>query len=193
MPAFLRKILEDEIQSVNFLQPSTENSTDKQILDQKRHNLEIIDGDMLSNIEMIIRDAERATSTLLVCNHVPSAQLLYDEIHKKIPDTILLHSRFCRKDRNKIEFKIGKSLPKVLVSTQVVEVSLDIDFKQGFLEPAPIDALVQRLGRINRFGKQRRPARVRIFREQLNKYNIYDPAITVRSLKELDSLPNPPK
>jgi CRISPR/Cas system-associated endonuclease/helicase Cas3 len=38
-----------------------------------------------------------------------------------------------------------KKLPKILVSTQVVEVSLDIDFEQGFTELAPIDAIVQRL------------------------------------------------
>jgi CRISPR/Cas system-associated endonuclease/helicase Cas3 len=38
-----------------------------------------------------------------------------------------------------------KKLPKILVSTQVMEVSLDIDFEQGFTEPAPIDAIVQEL------------------------------------------------
>ena len=44
-----------------------------------------------------------------------------------------------------------KPIPKILVSTQVVEVSLDLDFQQGFTESAAIDALVQRMGRINRY------------------------------------------
>ena len=35
-----------------------------------------------------------------------------------------------------------------MVATQSVEVSLDLDFEQGFSEPAPIDALVQRFGRV---------------------------------------------
>lgn len=83
-----------------------------------------------------------------------------------------------------------KPLPKVLVSTQVVEVSLDIDFEQGFFEPAPIDALIQRLGRVNGFGKQS-AAKVVVLAEQLHSFKIYDPKIVERSLEELLKLPNP--
>jgi CRISPR-associated endonuclease/helicase Cas3 len=52
--------------------------------------------------------------------------------------------------------KIGryKPLAKILVATQMVEVSLDLDFQQGFAELAAIDALVQRMGRINRYAAQ---------------------------------------
>jgi CRISPR-associated endonuclease/helicase Cas3 len=38
----------------------------------------------------------------------------------------------------------------VLVATQVVEVSLDVDFDILFSDPAPLEALVQRFGRVNR-------------------------------------------
>ena len=44
--------------------------------------------------------------------------------------------------------------PDLLVGTQAVEVSLDIDFDCLFSEPAPIDALIQRFGRINRKGEK---------------------------------------
>jgi len=40
--------------------------------------------------------------------------------------------------------------PYILISTQVAEVSLDIDFSILFTERAPIDALIQRFGRVNR-------------------------------------------
>lgn len=191
MPAFLRKqILEREIPSISFLEPSTDDVTDKWILELKRHNYEIIDGNVMSNIDLIIREAEKANSTLVVCNHVPTSQQVYDEIRKRVKETVLLHSRFCKRDRNRIEQKIRQVLPKILVSTQVVEVSLDVDFEQGFSEPAPIDALVQRFGRINRYGK-RQPAMVRVFKEQLHKYNIYDKQFVDKSLQEMSSLANP--
>ena len=38
----------------------------------------------------------------------------------------------------------------MLVGTQTIEVSLDIDYDICFTEPAPIDALIQRFGRVNR-------------------------------------------
>jgi CRISPR-associated endonuclease/helicase Cas3 len=81
-------------------------------------------------------------------------------------------------------------LPKVLVSTQVVEVSLDLDFEQGFTEPAPIDAIVQRLGRINRYAS-RPSAKVTIFIKQAHSYNIYDKDLTTKSLEILSALPKP--
>lgn len=189
MPSFLRKILEKELAPISFLEPSDDPS-DQQIINQKRHAVEIIDGNIISNIDLIIKEAEKAHSTLVICNHVPTAQKVYEEIKRRIGGAVLLHSRFCKRDRNKIEQQIIQSLPKVLVSTQVVEVSLDIDFEQGFSEPAPVDALVQRFGRINRRGK-RPPATIRIFNKQLHGYDIYDKVLVNKSLQEFSSLVNP--
>ncbi|MGH3874108.1 MAG: hypothetical protein ACRDSR_21845 [Pseudonocardiaceae bacterium] len=42
--------------------------------------------------------------------------------------------------------------PGILVATQVVEVSLDVDFDVLYTSGAPLDALVQRFGRVNRLG-----------------------------------------
>lgn len=202
LPKFIRKLIEHEIPSISFMQPSYRNDSDRRILEQKRHILEPpIDGDISDNIELIVREAGKANSTLVVCNHVPTAQQVYRAIKDKIKDTVLLHSQFCRRDRNNIENdllgsklpatdKLFKKLPKILVSTQVIEVSLDLDFEQGFTEPAPIDAIVQRLGRINRYAK-RPPTKVRIFSKQSHSYNIYDADLTDKSLKVLSSLPNP--
>lgn len=128
---------------------------------------------------------------MIVCNHVPSAQLVFKGIRKKgITDAKLLHSRFCRRDRDAIEKTLQERLPKVLVATQVVEVSLDVDFEQAFSEPAPIDAIIQRLGRVNRKG-ERSPANVVLFTEQISKYHIYNKDIVSRSIAELQSLSNP--
>lgn len=191
MPLFLLKLIEKEIPSIQFIQPDPNQPTDKEIMNQTRHKVELMEGNVINNLDFVKKEIEKANSTLIVCNHIPSAQTVYAELRKIFgeKDIVLLHSRFNRRDRNEIEKCLQKSLPKVLISTQVVEVSLDIDFEQGFTEPAPIDALVQRLGRINRYGK-RPPAFVRIFREQLQRHNLYDKGLVDASLVELESLPD---
>lgn len=103
---------------------------------------------------------------LIVVNKVKIAQEVYAGIQESFPnvESLLLHSRFKRGDRNKKETVLlgidsdGHPLNKfntsdkacVVVSTQVVEVSLDISFDIMFTQAAPLDALIQRFGRINR-------------------------------------------
>ena len=94
---------------------------------------------------------------LIVCNQVKRAQLLYDCICSNYPNVakMLIHSRFKRGDRANLESALKESFNTasntcIVVSTQVVEVSLDISFDMMITESAPIDALIQRFGRINR-------------------------------------------
>lgn len=95
---------------------------------------------------------------LIVCNQVRRAQETYDTIEQLYPHVkkMLIHSRYKRKDRARLEnvlradFNTLENVPCVVVSTQVVEVSLDISFDMMITACAPIDALVQRFGRVNR-------------------------------------------
>jgi CRISPR-associated endonuclease/helicase Cas3 len=103
---------------------------------------------------------------LLVCNRVKSAQQIFEIVTRLHPNTpaILLHSRFKRGLREQKEKQLigkdDKGKPNgqyntsdkacIVVSTQVVEVSLDISFDIMITECAPLDALIQRFGRINR-------------------------------------------
>jgi len=191
MPDFIKNILANEISPINSISPLPDEPSDKQLIEKQRHNLQISDGTLVSNLDRVVESINVANSTLIVCNHVPTAQMIFKEIVKKgVKDAVLLHSRFCRRDRNNIEKRIQEKLPKILVATQVVEVSLDVDFEQGFSEPAPIDALIQRLGRVNRKGS-RPPANAVMFTEQLNKFQIYNRDIVERSLAELQRLSNP--
>ncbi|CAG0995991.1 CRISPR-associated nuclease/helicase Cas3 [Methanosarcinales archaeon] len=202
LPAFLRKLITENIENVPFIEPNPEQDEDKKILDKKRHIVEIKDGSIKDHIETIIQTIRNCSSTLIVCNHVRTSQEIYSLLKERLQgeDIKLLHGRFNQEDRNRIEDGIiNKSLPKVLVATQVVEVSLDVDFGQAFFEPAPIDALIQRMGRVNRSGKKP-PAKVIIFMEQVNSFNLYcecsdeshKPTCRVKlTIEELQKIENP--
>lgn len=114
-------------------------------------------------IDAAVRDNEK---TLVIFNTVPKAQRGFKALKEKYPETpiLLLHGRFKRRDKNRKEKQLlglGKngtpagefntsSSACIVVSTQIVEVSLDISFDVMVTEAAPIDALIQRFGRINR-------------------------------------------
>jgi CRISPR-associated endonuclease/helicase Cas3 len=113
--------------------------------------------------EILITAFEAGEKVLVVFNTIKSAQEAFRNWKEKFTNvpSMLLHSRFRRKDRVKLEqhlqtdFNDQKQFrPCLVVSTQVVEVSLDISFDRMITEAAPIDALVQRFGRINRIRKE---------------------------------------
>lgn len=110
-------------------------------------------------IDGVIKDAiDNKQKILIVCNQVKRAQEVYQQIENTYPEVakMLIHSRFKRSDRTQKEHELINALntmeqqPCIVVSTQVVEVSLDISFDLMITECAPIDALIQRFGRVNR-------------------------------------------
>lgn len=108
-----------------------------------------------SSITSIVKCAvENNEKVLLVFNTVKKAQSVYADLTAAFPEipSLLLHSRFKRGDRIGLEFQLKNMLtgPCFVVSTQVVEVSLDISFDRMITQCAPLDSLIQRFGRINR-------------------------------------------
>lgn len=95
---------------------------------------------------------------IIVSNTVNGAIEYYNRINELYPNVekILLHSRFKRKDRKRKEYELINyynklvNKPCFLISTQVIEVSLDINFDLMVTECAPFPDLIQRFGRINR-------------------------------------------
>ncbi len=78
---------------------------------------------------------------------------------------VLLHARFTRRDRDRVEQYLvrilgrdgGSERPKrmVVIATQVIEQSVDIDFDAMVSDLAPVDLLLQRLGRLWRHERSR--------------------------------------
>ena len=165
-PKLIQKWLSEALDTPTTIEAASE-------LFQKfvRHRLMLHDGELLddSSLAKVIGDAKAGKSVLVVCNLVSHAQEAYDRIRSQLNEMNirieLLHGRFNMRDRSKKEQIIRNATgstsdtryPIVLVATQAVEVSLDIDLDTIYTEPAPLEALVQRFGRINRRGKQRRP------------------------------------
>lgn len=103
---------------------------------------------------------------LVVANRVDAAQQMFAAVTDLFPGipSLLLHSRFRRKDRREKEARLlgidennhptkefnTSDRACVVVATQVIEVSLDISFDLMVTQCAPIDSLIQRFGRINR-------------------------------------------
>ena len=116
---------------------------------QRRVTVKIRDEGLLGAIDEI---SMAKGKVLVVANTVSRAREIYKKLRTKREDVYLFHSRFVQKDKEKKMELIGKIRRGVLVATQVVEVSLDIDYDILYTETAPIDALIQRFGRVNRRG-----------------------------------------
>jgi CRISPR-associated endonuclease/helicase Cas3 len=103
-------------------------------------------------------------------NTVGQAQKVYSALEKCFDgDLLLFHAQFPAFRRQEIEeecirkFGKDKSLrPQraILVATQVVEQSLDVDFDSMMTAVAPIDLVLQRMGRIFRHEDTLRPTQM---------------------------------
>ena len=105
----------------------------------------------------------------IIVNSVNRSQSLYDRLKAQMPERniVLLHSRFLPEDRAEKEERVigltGKKSTNdirrgtIIIGTQVLEQSLDIDFDALYTEKCPIDLLLQRIGREFRHERADRP------------------------------------
>ncbi|MDL1987522.1 MAG: CRISPR-associated helicase Cas3' [Deltaproteobacteria bacterium] len=167
---------------------------DKEILDKlKRHKVILKQGTIDEQLNDIISIIKQKTQRIIVvCNTVITAQGIFKRIRDKNildpSEMVLLHSRFNGFDRSEKERGAIEAGTFLLIGTQAIEVSLDIDYDIIFTEPAPIDALLQRFGRVNRKGNKP-PCKVIICSEggKSDKY-IYKEQFVIRTLKVLKQI-----
>jgi len=117
-----------------------------------RHKIKLIPEKVPEFIGDISRILE-SKRTLIILNTVKGAQRVYQALRECFgtkKHVTLLHGEFAYKDRSKRENEINNT--DILVSTQVAEVSLDISFDCLITERAPLPSLIQRFGRVNRYG-----------------------------------------
>lgn len=138
-------------------------------------HLRWIDASAESPLAAAVEKARAGCNVLCIANTVATAQEWFRTVKSEMRDgdvfsVGLLHSKFTGRDREEIEKKwmglLGKA-PKegpdprphgsILVATQIVEQSVDIDADWMLSELAPADMLLQRIGRLWRHDREGRP------------------------------------
>lgn len=125
-----------------------------------RHEIDKIE-DEAAIIPILEKAFEQKEKVLVIFNTIGKAQNAYDSLSKRFPEvkSMLIHSRYKRGDRVALETQLTEEFDAkyglgreacFVVSTQVVEVSLDISFDRMITQCAPLDGMIQRFGRVNR-------------------------------------------
>jgi len=171
LPNFLQQLFLKELQIPKVVK-------EKSFLEDIRSKYYVKDGLIENAIRRIETAVLKGKKILVVVNTIEACQSLSQKLSKLKP--ICYHSRFILKDRKSIEEKINKTLNEfsrshLLIATQAIEVSLDIDYDWLFTECAPPDAIAQRAGRVNRYRDPKRDSRVYIFKASEKSKKIYNP------------------
>lgn len=181
LPSFLKEMFKQELGITTEIF-FTESELDKFI----RHRVSILKGGVFDNLDLIQKELDSNKKVLVVCNTVAQAQNIYRHFSEEVTNSGLIHGRFILRDREAIESKL-KNL-NLLVGTQAIEVSLDIDYDMLFSEPAPLDALIQRFGRVNRKGWEEKIIKpVYVFEQgsEKDKYIYKNQELVAKSLELL--------
>ena len=168
LPEALKSVVHAALTSPEAGAPSVSPVEDSDLLDSARNSWESADNPLS---EWLFRTDEKGRPVpspefldlwgrrndrgeplkiLVVVNTVKRCQGLTRALREFGFELVCYHSKFIFEDRRTKERRINDRPPRLLLATQVVEVSLDIDYDVLLTECAPIDALVQRAGRVNR-------------------------------------------
>lgn len=108
---------------------------------------------------------------LCVVNTTADARNLFKLLRDRALDGLChLSSRLCPQHRREkleaIRQRLRDGLPCRLVSTQLIEAGVDVDFPIAFRALGPLDSIIQTAGRCNREGKSAEPRPVIVFRPE---------------------------
>lgn len=124
-----------------------------ELLDRKHNRWRFINKQLEDILDEIRSYIDKKEKVAVIVNNIEKAKMLYTVMSKEYK-TLCMHSEFTMKDRMEKEQLLKEENDyDLVISTQVIEVSLDISFHTIFSECAPIDSLVQRAGRCNRRGE----------------------------------------
>ncbi len=141
-------------------------------------------------LEQIVKAVENGAKVGVVCNLVDDAQIYAHHLSEMTSVSVdIFHSRYRYCDRMNKEEAVKDNYGKdslnqgrILVGTQVIEQSLDIDFDWMISFICPVDLLFQRMGRLHRHFKQRPES-----------YNKPRCTVVMPNINDADLMENPKK
>lgn len=164
MPAF--EIAEEAVLAHQLF---CEYSAPVELLDLKHFNDKIFDRYEVRPLQPSVVDSEELSqkiidanaSCLVVLNTIADSKNIYHLLSKNAnAEVILLNTHFTLRDRQKKIARCKELLKEknrvILVSTQLIEAGVDIDFPVVFRDLCPLPSLIQTAGRCNRNGEHER-------------------------------------
>lgn len=164
-----RKLILPDVSGYPLVTKVSEGRVDIIPIEEKAADTEVVIRKI--NEDSLIDDIKEKTSgggcVGIIVNTVKRAQALSQELKRNFPQNriIVYHAQFLAEDRIKREkwlsSVIGKQSEKadrdntIVVGTQVLEQSLDIDFDYLITDLCPMDLLLQRIGRLHRHHRPR--------------------------------------
>jgi len=148
MTATLPSYIRDDLEAVGFVEGRFLSS-------KERHNLKVIKNSLVSKEAIdLVKGLSKEGKVLVITN---TRERVF-ELKEKLKECEILHSYFIynhRKEREKrIEEFFRGSETGVWITTQLAEVSLDLDADFLVTELSTVDSLFQRMGRVNRRGRK---------------------------------------
>lgn len=122
-------------------------------LNLKNYNTKLKLGEFKEIIKEDLNDFFPEQSFLLIFNTIKSSTKVFDFINNELgyENVIYLSKNLINKEvYNRIKNIKNSSEPLIVVSTQLVEAGVDIDFDRVYRDIAPLDSINQSCGRCNR-------------------------------------------
>lgn len=152
-------------------------------LNLKRHKIAVVEKNLFDNDLKLEKESEfelnefiedfKNENLFIILNNVKKAIKIYENLKNK-GNVYLLHSRLIEKEKSrrikeiKEKIEVEEKKEKVIVvSTQIVEASVDLDFDAMITEISTIDSQIQRWGRV--------------YRNRLENYSEENPNIVIFS------------
>ena len=118
-----------------------------------RYKIHLIDNDKFMLQDLIDHVLSQTKSCLVILNTIGDTKDLYEKL-EEFSHIILLNTHFTSSDRSE-KIKMAKAFLNanekvILVSTQLIEAGVDIDFPVVYRDLGPLPSLIQSAGRCNR-------------------------------------------